>query len=119
MEPPEGYIHLNTPGIIPTLFRRKICIKLYRVTSLKKFVNRRIFFLQIELYSTFLKYHMVIRFVKAFLNKINYGAYIKPIYPSQTQILLKSQNESKDFYDRLNIKIPKIRVTITPTGSKL
>ena len=24
------------------------------------------FFLQIELYSTFLKYHMVIRFVKAF-----------------------------------------------------
>ena len=49
-----------------------------------------------------LKYHRVIRYIKAFHSKINDRNCMKPVYHSQTQILLSFQKGSKDFYNRLN-----------------
>ena len=52
--------------------------------------------------STFLEYHRVIRSIKAFCSNINDQNHMKPIYHSQTEILLRSQKGSKDFYNKLN-----------------
>ena len=52
--------------------------------------------------TNFLEYHRVIKYIKAFCNKVNDRSHMKPIYHSQTQILLRSQKGSKDFYNRLN-----------------
>ena len=52
--------------------------------------------------TNFLEYHRVIKYIKAFCNKVNDRNHMKPIYHSQTQILLRSQKGSKDFYNRLN-----------------
>ena len=54
--------------------------------------------------TNFLEYHRVIKYIKAFCNKVNDRSHMKPIYHSQTQILLRSQKGSKDFYNRLNNK---------------
>ena len=52
--------------------------------------------------TNFLEYHRVIKYIKAFCNNVNDRNHMKPIYHSQTQILLRSQKGSKDFYTRLN-----------------
>ena len=50
--------------------------------------------------TNFLEHHRVIKYIKAFCNNVNDRNHMKPIYHSQTQILLRSQKGSKDFYNR-------------------
>ena len=57
--------------------------------------------------TNFLEYPRVIRYIKAFCSNINDRNHMKPIYHSQTQILLRYQKGSKDFYNRLNNTIVK------------